>query len=508
MSDSYRIINYILYGPVDSSFYRDNKPTLDAYNYRVICASCAALVIIDAIFDMLCVLTPAEPVITAVYFICTGMLVAAYILMRTYLLRHRQYTDIFYYAVYIIVFSQTLIASTAFSPQERMVSVFFVIIMLPAVHIEKPIRSYLTVLVSSLVSLAATIFVKSGSPLLVLDDAAAILCCILASLPFIALTRGGTLSDLKDRRYFENKAEFDSLTGIYGRESCTMLVKEYLKRNDVPCALFMIDIDDFKKINDTLGHIRGDDVLRELCKVLKKSFREDDVIGRVGGDEFIALLKGTSSADVIARRSGDILTGVNAIYSDLTVKKISCSIGVAVRSGRLSDFQSLFGAADMALYESKSSGKNSFTVFHENTHDFGNDLPLMLIADDDETSRVILRSCFGSEYNVIEAENGARALELIYEYGSELSVALLDIEMPLMSGHEIIKNMRSCEYLKDIPIAVITAHGETELRSLQLGAVDVIEKPFDPEVCRIRVHNAVAKSSRSVISIGKKQPKA
>jgi putative two-component system response regulator len=101
--------------------------------------------------------------------------------------------------------------------------------------------------------------------------------------------------------------------------------------------------------------------------------------------------------------------------------------------------------------------------------------------------------CFKNDYNIIEAANGRQALDMVGAYIDELAVVLLDMHMPEMNGMQVIDAMQANKFYRKIPIVVITAYNETELAALQLGAMDMLEKPFDPEVCRIRVHNAIAK---------------
>ena len=113
---------------------------------------------------------------------------------------------------------------------------------------------------------------------------------------------------------------------------------------------------------------------------------------------------------------------------------------------------------------------------------------LVLIADDIEINRDALEAILEDNYNLIFAENGKEALDLVYQYKDELSMLLLDLKMPVMNGYELMERMRADEQLSHIPVIVLTADKSAELQALQMGAVDFITKPFDiPEVILTRV---------------------
>lgn len=105
--------------------------------------------------------------------------------------------------------------------------------------------------------------------------------------------------------------------------------------------------------------------------------------------------------------------------------------------------------------------------------------PLVLIVDDQEINRYLLGYILDDAYEVITAENGAQALELIRGHEKELSVVLLDLMMPVMNGYEVIKNVRGDDALRKIPIIVMTADDAAQQEALHLGAADFITKPFD-----------------------------
>lgn len=170
------------------------------------------------------------------------------------------------------------------------------------------------------------------------------------------------LDDLKKR------AELDALTGLYNRSETEGRIRRHLAGQPQGlCAFFVIDVDNFKKINDGMGHLLGDAVLTELAVGIKKLTRQSDVVGRIGGDEFILFLKDLSCAE-IAKEKADGLLEVfrNLFRREKQPVEVTCSIGVAVFPQDGEDFPSLYHSADLALYQAKSRGKNQYAFYDPN----------------------------------------------------------------------------------------------------------------------------------------------
>ena len=134
--------------------------------------------------------------------------------------------------------------------------------------------------------------------------------------------------------------------------------------------------------------------------------------------------------------------------------------------------------------------------------------PLVLVVDDQEINRDALEVILGDGYEIICAENGQEALDIMRGRGGELSVVLLDLMMPVMSGYDVLKAVREDEELKQIPVIVLTADKSAELEALQLGAADFITKPFDMhEVIQARVGRIIELSEgRQLISAAEHDP--
>lgn len=170
----------------------------------------------------------------------------------------------------------------------------------------------------------------------------------------------------RDRRRLMQKAEEDPLTGLLNKESTARSITDWL--NEERCkgfqVLLMVDLDHFKEINDTYGHATGDLVLKKAAQVLRGVFRETDIVGRVGGDEFMVFLKNVGNPEVVQRLMSTLNSRIHAVtVDDLPEETLSCSIGAAFYPRHGKDFTLLYENADRALYEAKRAGRNGYAVF-------------------------------------------------------------------------------------------------------------------------------------------------
>lgn len=163
------------------------------------------------------------------------------------------------------------------------------------------------------------------------------------------------------------KADVDSLTGLYNKGAATTLISDAIIKaaeDNLLCAMMMIDLDHFKSINDTFGHAVGDSVIQEAGKILKDTFKGRDIVGRMGGDEFMVFMidiKGVEDALGIAKKLNKMLTRT---YSDSASSvTVTASIGIAMSNCTESDFASLYKLADKALYHTKENGRDGNSVY-------------------------------------------------------------------------------------------------------------------------------------------------
>lgn len=163
-------------------------------------------------------------------------------------------------------------------------------------------------------------------------------------------------------------ATTDGLTRIYNRNAVVDGINDFFKQSensDAIHALMIIDLDNFKSVNDCLGHSHGDKILQECASILMKSFRRLDIVGRIGGDEFVVLAKDLqqiSNIDVIASKLVDKLQWELPYQGECV--KVSGSVGIAVFPYHGTCYEEIFDKADEALYSVKANGKGGYRIFN------------------------------------------------------------------------------------------------------------------------------------------------
>ncbi|MGI6104689.1 MAG: EAL domain-containing protein [Raoultibacter sp.] len=176
----------------------------------------------------------------------------------------------------------------------------------------------------------------------------------------------GRIEDIESEKQLARQATKDALTGLYNQTTTKSLVNTSLDKKQQG-AMILVDVDDFKQINDALGHLFGDSFLREVAKKIGKLFREDDVIGRVGGDEFVIFVSQDLDRTTVEKKAQSILE----VFSGIEIPQIGAvhaSIGIALAEKILfQDYAALFKKANRALYKAKQKGKNQYVVFDTET---------------------------------------------------------------------------------------------------------------------------------------------
>ena len=181
----------------------------------------------------------------------------------------------------------------------------------------------------------------------------------------------GRMINVNDRKLKEMelllRAEKDALTGIYNQGATEQLIRNAIDDtgDNSLSALMIIDLDNFKEANDLLGHANGDELLEKTAETLKEMFKGGDVIGRIGGDEFMVYMRNLSSISDADETAGNI---VKQVRYDLDFEgqpiHVTCSVGVAVYPYHGQTYEELFEKADRAVYTVKANGKDGYRVYH------------------------------------------------------------------------------------------------------------------------------------------------
>lgn len=161
----------------------------------------------------------------------------------------------------------------------------------------------------------------------------------------------------------EKAAQSDPLTRVYNRTVFEKEVSDYMasEEGEARGALIILDLDDFKQVNDQYGHLRGDEALKTLAEVLRHTFRSHDLIGRLGGDEFLVFVKGIEKKEILDRRMEQLFSRLNTSCGSI----LACSAGICFVTGEGFCYDEALKRADTALYESKKRGKNRYSYYGE-----------------------------------------------------------------------------------------------------------------------------------------------
>ena len=296
-------------------------------------------------------------------------------------------------------------------------------------------------------------------------------------------------------RGYNEELYLDALTGAYNRR----YYEDRIRKVKSHAGVAMIDLDDFKLYNDTLGHKVGDLVLRTVAEVIRSCIRKTDILIRYGGDEFI-LIMADVEPEIFTRKLKSISRKVQeAKVPGYPRLKMSVSIGGVMSEG--DTIEEAISRADHFMYMAKN--KKNMVVTEENStggklegrkEKFFEDLrPKILIIDDSEMNRAILREVLGEEFAVLEAANGEEGLEYLEEHEEDISLVLLDIIMPVMDGFEVLRVMSEKNFLDNIPVIMISSEeSETYVKkAYEMGAMDYINRPFDAQVVYRRVFNTI-----------------
>ena len=293
--------------------------------------------------------------------------------------------------------------------------------------------------------------------------------------------------------YFD-KTYTDVLTETYNRR----YYEEYIADTPLDGGVAMLDLDDFKIYNDLFGHDVGDAVLKAVVSTIKKGVRFTDKLIRYGGDEFLLIIPGVKEAG-LKRCLRDLSESVReTVVEEYPSIKPSISVGGVISDGE--PVKNAVVKADEFMYIAKKKKDCVITKMPEGTSvkEYMPEKELVLIVDDSPLNREILSGILKSEYEVIEADGGKRAIEQIEGYKSNIAVILLDLVMPDVSGFDVLDYLNERGLLSDIPVVTITGDdSDDSIRAAyEKGVSDYITRPFDARIVYRRVANAIKVYSR------------
>ena len=284
----------------------------------------------------------------------------------------------------------------------------------------------------------------------------------------------------------------DPLTGAYNRR----YYEEVIRKSIGPAGIALMDVDDFKICNDTYGHHAGDVALETAASAIQSCIRSSDLLIRYGGDEFLLVLPGIPG-DFLQTKLEQICTAAQmASVPGYPHFRVSLSIGGTIQS--ITDpVERIVRRADWLMYQAK--GRKNAVMVEVPGHSLAalekllQNKSQILLVDDSAMSRMILKEILGGDYSILEAENGQECLEKMQAEAGNIALVLLDINMPVMDGFEVLKAMNVNHTIEDIPVIMISSDDSDAAirRSYELGASDYVNRPFDARIVYRRVTNTI-----------------
>ena len=301
-------------------------------------------------------------------------------------------------------------------------------------------------------------------------------------------------------------ATVDSLTGVKNKHAYSQWEEQInaaiAEGTQEPFAVVVCDINNLKAVNDLYGHKEGDACIKNACSKICKTFAHSPVF-RIGGDEFVVILTGEDYS-----QRNRLMEQIGSLPQDPSLVRIGETVSagmVEYRPNQHTSLVSVFEEADKAMYARKQYIKATFLAEEQEPESVvpPQDAPVLnarktlLIADDMATGREVLGDLLKEDYDVLYAKDGAEAIDLLHKYKHDISLVLLDLYMPKMTGREVLAQMQIDEDLVSIPVIVLTVDQEAELDCLKIGAMDFIPKPYpDIDIIKARVSKCIELSER------------
>lgn len=310
------------------------------------------------------------------------------------------------------------------------------------------------------------------------------------------LDRDVISSYVKNRLTYKHNLELsivtDELTQVYNRKFLNTqlehLIQNYINNGEI-FSIAILDIDFFKKVNDTYGHIIGDDVLKGLASLIMAEKRMEDILCRYGGEEFVLVMPNTSkkAAYTIVERLRKIIAK-QPFYAPDTTFHVTFSAGITEINELHTHQKVLMEQADQSLYKAKESGRNQTIIYAHELQNYSDKKFKLIIIDDVSIIRKIVVDHFEKidaigEYlfEVESYEDGVSFLNADWYEENTKYIILLDGIMPKLDGLDVLKAIREKYSSNEVIVSMLTSLNDEEyiLEAFTSGADDFIVKPFN-----------------------------
>ncbi|MDD2956336.1 MAG: GGDEF domain-containing protein [Oscillospiraceae bacterium] len=291
------------------------------------------------------------------------LLFAAVLILSSTVLKRWEKAILPVYYVFISLLLMIAIAMGTYLGRTTNATTFVMLVtVLPLFIIDRPIRMNLIFGAAGVLFCFVDMNVKTGQ---VRDlDLANCIVFYLISVVVSRQTVRAKMSDIIVKRELKQQRDMDMLTKLSNRGAFERIVARYIHESNKNAIMLIMDLDNFKSVNDTMGHAYGDMVLQLVGEYLRGAFRSSDTVSRLGGDEFVAFLPAVGSVEVITGKVQGLVDRIAGIEipSDRPCR-IGASVGLAQYPDDGCTFEELYKRADLALYAAKKKGKGCYMIY-------------------------------------------------------------------------------------------------------------------------------------------------
>jgi len=287
---------------------------------------------------------------------------------------------------------------------------------------------------------------------------------------------------LTQKKTYQLQAELDMMTGLYNKNTTETAIGDLLQNPEQQLhALLVIDIDKFKKVNDTEGHLAGDKVIKEVSDIIARQFRKSDIVGRIGGDEFGVLLTNIPSEDVARKHARNLIRIMKYKVNLKLPSYITLSIGIAYNDSQTMSYYELFEKADQELYDAKNNGKNQYREFGWGSKFDVNEDEIVLVYNSSRSICAGIEEVLGDHVKLIEANSIHDVSVALDTYHGRTKFLFVDVSDEMDEGTYIWRNIESIQKDDEIPMIAVVKEGNLiqYKKAIDAGMKAVVESPIE-----------------------------
>lgn len=300
---------------------------------------------------------------------------------------------------------------------------------------------------------------------------------------------------LEEQNSWKLKSQIDEMTHLFNKitteKMVTSVLSEFPQKKQ---ALIVVDIDNFKSVNDILGHKVGDHIICVVAGVLSSLFRNTDIIGRIGGDEFVVLMRNVPDYNVVTKKAAQLIDLFENKEGLSIPENISVSVGIAFSDDNDRTFSDLFSKSDQALYMSKKCGKVCFSIYGMEYDNQNQTKEIILLSD----SRNIVSTLEYALPNFVKIKNVKNLVQIDELFNTEKNVvAGIYIDTSELYENELEQfwnDIKKKKWIGKYPITAICKEGEIKQMRYAVttdGIYDIVLSPIDAGMIKRRVRKYI-----------------